>query len=79
MRQPVHVLYCRICHQFSFSSSTQELSDLLKRQNLDKAGYIVRSIERFCQENGIRRKGLVANETLVDEFVAGAVSQVREF
>jgi len=38
-------------------------------------GFSVRSIERFCQENGIRRKAFITDE-LLDEVVSKAVSQV---
>lgn len=56
-------------------NTTKDLSDLLQARHPGKRGFSVRSIERFCQENDIKRKGFVSNDSL-DELVRGAVSQV---
>ena len=49
----------------------KDLSDLLKERYHNARSFSVRSIERFCVENGIRRKGCVPDEIL-DELVKGA-------
>ena len=53
----------------------KDLSDLLKERYPKARGFSVRSIERFCVENGIRGKGFAPDEIL-DELVEEAVSQV---
>jgi hypothetical protein len=57
-------------------STIKDLSEHLKEQFPNTNGFSTRSIERFCKENDIRRKGVVSDETL-DALVEGAVSQVR--
>ncbi|CAB3986700.1 Hypothetical predicted protein [Paramuricea clavata] len=56
-------------------STIKDLSEHLKEQFPNTTGFSTRSIERFCKENDIRRKGVVSDETL-DALVEGAVSQV---
>lgn len=55
-------------------NTTKGLSDLLQTRHPGKRGFGVRSIQRFCQEHGIKRKGFISNESL-DQLVRGAVSQ----
>lgn len=55
--------------------TTEMLSDILKSRFPGKRGFSVRSIERFCQDNRIVRKGYVSDQQL-DEIVCNAVSQV---
>ena len=48
----------------------------LKEQFPNTSGFSTRSIERFCKEHEIRRKGVVSDEAL-DALVERGVSQVR--
>ena len=57
-------------------NTVKSLSEHLKEQFPDTCGFSTRSIERFCKEHGIKRKGILSNDAL-DRAVDQAVSQVR--
>ena len=53
-----------------------DLSDILQERCPDHRGFSVRSIKRFCEEKGIRQRGLHLDEQL-DNVVKVAVSEVQ--
>ena len=55
--------------------TVHDLSDFLKERFLDARGFSTRTIERFCHEHGIKRKGTVSDAVL-DVLVERAVHQV---
>ena len=58
------------------NKTVDDLSDHLKELYPDNArGFSKRSIERFCKENNIKRRGALSDECL-DELVGQAVTQV---
>ena len=59
-------------------STIKDLSEHLKEQFPNTRSFSTRSIERFCKEHEIRRKGVVSDEAL-DALVERGVSQVRYY
>ncbi|XP_028413701.1 uncharacterized protein LOC114536555 [Dendronephthya gigantea] len=53
----------------------EDLSDALIAAYPEQRGFSVRSIKRFCKENGIRKRGIISDEHL-DDAVKNAVSEV---
>ena len=58
-------------------STIKNLSEYLRQQFPNTSGFST-SIERFCKEHEIRRKGFVSDEAL-DALVERGVSQVRYY
>ena len=57
-------------------NTLEDLSDALMAAYPEQRGFSVRSIKRFCKDNGIRKRGLVSDERL-DDAVKIAVSEVH--
>ena len=57
------------------NNTVEDLSDHLKERYPNARGFSTSTIERFCKENNIKRRGAVSNERL-DELVGQAVTQV---
>ena len=56
-------------------NTAEDLSDILQTNYPEVRGFSSHSIKRFCQEKGIRRRGIVSDEQL-DGAVRVAVSEV---
>ena len=57
--------------------SHNELSEELKRLDAQSIGFSVRSIKRFCQENGIHKVTNIS-QSQVEEAVTAGVAMVRK-
>ena len=55
--------------------SLEDLSDALMVAYPEQRGFSVRSIKRFCEDNGIRKRGIVSDERF-DDAVKIALSEV---
>jgi hypothetical protein len=54
----------------------EEVSDILQTQFPNQRGLSLKSIKRFCQNTGIRKRNLVTDNEL-DEIVEASVRQVN--
>jgi hypothetical protein len=57
------------------SHTFEEVSQILQHDFPDIRGLSVKSLKRFCQRHGIKKRGLVSDNEL-DEIVASSVRQV---
>ena len=58
-------------------NTTEDLSNVLQTMYPEQRGFSSRTVKRFLQEKGIKRKGIVSDEQL-DDDVRDAVSEVSE-
>ncbi len=58
-------------------NTTEDFSNVLQTMYPEQRGFSSRTIKRFLQEKGIKRKGIVSDEQL-DDDVRDAVSEVSE-
>lgn len=62
-------------YQLLQNNTFEEISEILQEEFPDARGLSVKSIKRFCQTHGIKKRGLVSDNEL-DELLKSAIQQV---